>query len=285
VLAGLRAGDWAVGYRGNFRVEVLLELKFVAREPNARRGYYYRTRVVKEQAMQRAAFWMLAFAVVATFSNMASYRAAAQSVVDPSPLGDDNEDFGTELPVLRQPAITPPAAREDLRAFLGITFDPRVENAAVARSVTAGSPADQSGVRAGDMIVSLNGQSVGSHDDVLATIARLQPGDVLDIEISRRVSVRARAVLDGQPAGREQATSYRMEAESLPAPEVYEERPPVNRAPADVTAPRPRSNYTAPPRPNTMQSPSRGSNVDRNDDSNERGRDNRVRGRFPFRRG
>lgn len=224
--------------------------------------------------MKRATLWARVVMAAFVFAIGADY-VVAQQIPDPVPLDDDQDGLESDLPLPQQlPSDT--QLKDFSQAFLGVTFDPRVANAAVARSVSAGSPADKSGVRAGDTIVSLNGQKIGTYDDVLTTIARLRPGDVLDIEISRRVSVRARAVLDGQPVGREHATSYRVEAESLPAPANIQNRPRVNRTPANVNTPRPRSNYNVPQ--------NRSGNANRSDDSNERDRDNRSRGRFPRRR-
>jgi len=229
---------------------------------------------MKEQVMKRATVLAQAVAVALIFAIEVD-DVVAQQIPDPAPL-DDEEDFELDLPLPRQLPTSAQPLRDFSHAFLGVTFDPRVPNAAVARSVSAGSPADQSGVRAGDTIVSLNGQKIGTYDDVLKTIAGLRPGDVLDIEISRRVSVRVRAVLDGQPVSGERATSYRVEAERLPAPAGIQIQPRVNRAPANVNPSRPRPNY------NALQN--RSGNVNRSDDSNERDRDNRSRGRFSRRR-
>jgi len=225
--------------------------------------------------MQRTAIWAQAVAIILVFA-MRDEHVAAQQIPDPAPIGDE-EELESDLPLPQQL----PDGRQDLRdysrAFLGVTFDPKVRDAAVARSVSAGSPADQSGVRAGDTIVSLNGQKVGTYDDVLATIAKLRPGDVLDVEISRRVSVKARAVLEGQPVGGEHTTGYHVEAERLPAPASSQTPPRTIRTPANANTQRPRPNESAPQ--------NRSSNVNRSDDSNERDRDDRGRGRFLRRRG
>jgi len=224
--------------------------------------------------MKRATFWAQTVAAILSFAIGASVLVA-QQIPDPAPL--DDEGFELELPLPRQLPNSAQPSRHLTQAFLGVTFDPRVVNAAVARSVSAGSPADQAGVQAGDTIVSLNGREIGTYDEVLKTVAALQAGDVLDIEISRRVSVRARAVLDSQTVRPERATSYRVEAEPLPAPAEYQNRPRVNRAPTNANpAPRPRPNYNVPQ--------NRSGDVDRNDDANERERNNRVFGRFPRRR-
>jgi membrane-associated protease RseP (regulator of RpoE activity) len=157
-----------------------------------------------------------------------------------------------------------------------VTFDPQVRNAAVARSVTAGSPADLAGIKAGDTIVSVNGRRIASYDDVLRWVDRLKPGDVLDIDVSRRVSVRARAVLDGQPVDGT-TSNYRPAIESLPVPAGYQSQPPVRRVPTNANSLRPRVNYGAPQGGNN--------NVNRSNNSNDRDRGFPGRERAPRRRG
>jgi membrane-associated protease RseP (regulator of RpoE activity) len=82
------------------------------------------------------------------------------------------------------------------RAFLGVTFDPGFSNAAVVRSITPGSPAEQAGLRAGDTVETLNDQTVTAYQDVLEAVRWMKPGDSLDIVASRRVSIRTQAVLE-----------------------------------------------------------------------------------------
>jgi membrane-associated protease RseP (regulator of RpoE activity) len=208
--------------------------------------------------------------------------AGAQQLVDPAPI-DDGPELASDLPLPERSLVVEQPARDDSRAFFGVTFEPQVRNAAVARSVSAGSPADQAGVLAGDTIIALNGTKTATYDDVLQTIARLKPGDVLDVEISRRVSVRARAVLEGSPLGVEHTSGYRGEAESLPTPAGYQVAPPVNqipgnRAQSNNNSPRPRQGYGAPQNRNTNVN--RDGNSNRTNNSNDRNRDNRGRGMF-----
>ncbi len=226
--------------------------------------------------MQRAILWTLTMATALAFEMGADKRLLSQQIPDPTPI-DGEVEIELELPSPVQTVDNSQMPRDYSDAFLGVTFDPRVRDAAVARSVSAGSPADQAGVKAGDTIVALNGQPTGTYDDVLKIVAMLKPGDVLDIEISRRISVRARAVLDGQPLDGQHTSSYRAEAEALPVPAGHLSQPRVIRTPTNASAPPPRQNYSTPQ--------NRSGSVNRSGDSNERDRDNRVRGRFSRRRG
>ena len=94
-----------------------------------------------------------------------------------------------------------------------MTFEPDVRDAAVAQSVTPGSPADLAGLRAGDVIERLNGQSVASYQDVLDAVRWMKPGDSIDIGASRRVNIRTQAVLGRTPDG------YRRTVDLLASPD------------------------------------------------------------------
>jgi len=86
------------------------------------------------------------------------------------------------------------------QAFLGVSFDPQIRDAAIVRAVTPGSPAEHAGLQPGDMIVALNGERVASYQDAIQMIGSLRPGDRLGIEFSRRVDDRTQAILSGRPA-------------------------------------------------------------------------------------
>jgi membrane-associated protease RseP (regulator of RpoE activity) len=235
--------------------------------------------------MRRGILWLVLLAI-AIVMDVYGNSALAQQPTDPAPV-EEAPDLASDLPLPEHSLMVEQAVRDNSRAFFGVTFDPSVPNAALARSVIAGSPADLAGVKAGDTIVALNGQDVETYDDVLSTIARLKPGDVLDVEISRRVSVRARAVLDGQPVGVEHTTSYRAEAEALPSPAEFGNEPPItrapiNRRPANVDLPRPRPNDAAPQ--NRNPNVNRDGNSNRGRNPNDRNRENRGRGGFLRRR-
>jgi len=93
-------------------------------------------------------------------------------------------------------------------AQLGVTFDPRFRDAAVVRSVMRGSPAEQARLQEGDAIEAINGRGVSSYEDVIAAIDAMRPGDVIDIDFSRRITGRTQAVLGGDAGGRRQVVGY-----------------------------------------------------------------------------
>ncbi|WP_265528835.1 Do family serine endopeptidase [Sphingomicrobium marinum] len=70
---------------------------------------------------------------------------------------------------------------EDIAAGLGLS----TEDGEIVGAVVEGQAADQAGIRQGDVIVSINGQSVNSDDTVSYLIARVQPGTTVPVVIYR----------------------------------------------------------------------------------------------------
>jgi membrane-associated protease RseP (regulator of RpoE activity) len=51
--------------------------------------------------------------------------------------------------------------------------------------VTEGSPADQAGLEAGDIIIAVEGQELGEENDLADRIAEFEPGDTVTLRIQR----------------------------------------------------------------------------------------------------
>jgi putative serine protease PepD len=71
------------------------------------------------------------------------------------------------------------------RAYLGVRLavsSPGSTGAVVA-AVTAGGPAATAGVKAGDQILAIDGDSISSGDDVATALARLVPGRTVSIKV------------------------------------------------------------------------------------------------------
>lgn len=73
---------------------------------------------------------------------------------------------------------------ESHRAYLGVELAAGLSSEAVVAGVTAGSPAEQAGIRRGDVITSVNGTSTPSPAAVADELARLAPGKTVAIEIT-----------------------------------------------------------------------------------------------------
>jgi len=146
------------------------------------------------------------------------------------------------------------------RPYLGITFDTQYTDAAVAHSVVPGGPADQAGIQAGDTIDAINDNSVASYRDAYAVVETLRPGEIVDIDFSRRVSGRTQAVLGRNTTDDASVENYAEEElerayPERPASGAVEERLPQERSlrvrPAEEPLPEqdyyrefPRSNST-----------------------------------------
>jgi serine protease DegS len=84
-----------------------------------------------------------------------------------------------------------------VRGWLGIEVQllpARVQTAAGTRiglmvsAVEPGSPAEASGLRAGDLLVAINGQSTGEGRNAMQQIALLAPGERFRLEVLREGS-------------------------------------------------------------------------------------------------
>jgi S1-C subfamily serine protease len=75
---------------------------------------------------------------------------------------------------------------ESRRAFLGIRFDEKGAKEGVAlASVEAGGAAERAGIKAGDVIVELDGAKLSSFDELRAVILRKSPGDHIKVKVER----------------------------------------------------------------------------------------------------
>jgi len=79
-------------------------------------------------------------------------------------------------------------------ALIGLQLESsRGEQGARVREVSPGGPAEQAGVRTGDLILAVNGADVQGKDPALRVIERLhgvRPGDKVDLRVSRDGKVR-----------------------------------------------------------------------------------------------
>jgi S1-C subfamily serine protease len=88
------------------------------------------------------------------------------------------------------------------RAYLGVSTTDARRGARVAQ-VTPRGPADDAGVRDGDVIVELGGRAVHSPNDLARAIARRSPGDAVEVVVERGGRrVTARAELAERPRNR-----------------------------------------------------------------------------------
>jgi S1-C subfamily serine protease len=125
--------------------------------------------------------------------------------------GQGSVGIGFAVPVNTAKELLPElrAGEEIERAYLGVSMatvnedvaseaDLPVDSGALVESVEEGTPAERAGLRgseidelsgevsqAGDIIVAIDGEPVGSADDVVSAVAAKRPGDTVELEIYR----------------------------------------------------------------------------------------------------
>jgi hypothetical protein len=150
----------------------------------------------------------------------------------PTPAPVNGDDYGPELAPPAERSVVAGRQRAAAEpAQLGVTLDPQIRDAAVVVSIMPGSAAADAGLVRGDTIEALNEIPIRSPRDIQRVIESMRPGDIVDIDFSRRITGRTQAVLgSGRPATRELTSrgrdTYRMDRdvdqatyEALPSPE------------------------------------------------------------------
>ena len=100
--------------------------------------------------------------------------------------GNGNVGIGFAVPSNRVREVLPALTRGERieRPYLGVTSAPHPLGAEV-QGVTPGSPAQSAGLDAGDVITRVDGRPVDEPSDVLDAIEALEPGDGVEVEVSR----------------------------------------------------------------------------------------------------
>ena len=73
----------------------------------------------------------------------------------------------------------------EVTPFVAAQFNLPAENGVLVGAVQTGGPADKAGLRAGDIIVALNGQTTASQEAFNDVLARLRPGQRVSVGIAR----------------------------------------------------------------------------------------------------
>ena len=95
-----------------------------------------------------------------------------------------NVGIGFAVPANTVRDVVPRLSRGEpiVRPYLGVTTAPAPQGAAI-QAVMPGGPAERDGLRAGDVIVGIDGQSVDEPEDVSDAVSAHRPGDEIEVEV------------------------------------------------------------------------------------------------------
>jgi S1-C subfamily serine protease len=97
----------------------------------------------------------------------------------------DGETQDLTATLTARPENTEPSRVQPTQgAFLGVSLED-TDNGVTVREVVPGSPADDAGLQADDVITSINGQTIDSAHDAAETIRGMNPGDQITVEYQR----------------------------------------------------------------------------------------------------
>jgi WD40 repeat protein len=77
-----------------------------------------------------------------------------------------------------------PPAGEGRRAYLGVQLATEAKACEIA-AINLDSPAEKAGLKAGDVVLKLDGQKVSDSDDFISQVARKKPGETVKLEVRR----------------------------------------------------------------------------------------------------
>lgn len=141
------------------------------------------------QVLKKPLDGLMGHTFFARYKTTIDYKAQTMAFV---PVDHRIEDLFSELP---DRLMGPKKAKKivlEPAALLGLRVDasaPASPDGVPVAEVLAGSPAAEAGLRAGDILASLDGRWTTSATDVYAAASRLQPGQAVELTVLR----------DGQP--------------------------------------------------------------------------------------
>jgi putative serine protease PepD len=100
--------------------------------------------------------------------------------------GNDGVGFAIPINAAKNVANTLISGGKVQHAYLGIKVgDTTSGDGAQVTNVLSGTPADKSGLRAGDVINSIDGVTIGAADELTANLSSRKPGDKVTLSITR----------------------------------------------------------------------------------------------------
>jgi len=118
--------------------------------------------------------------------------------IDSNSDGSEGVGFSTPIDTVKSVADTLIAGGKVEHAYLGIEVTDASNNGgAKVSSVVSGSPADKAGLKAGDVIIAVDGKQISTADDLTAVVNNYKPGDKATLEITSGGSTKSITVTFG----------------------------------------------------------------------------------------
>ena len=99
--------------------------------------------------------------------------------------GNDGVGFAIPADAAKSVADTLIAGGKVQHAYLGIRVSDSATSGAQITSVVSGSPADKAGLKAGDVITAIDGNSISNADDLTSAVGARKPSDTITVTITR----------------------------------------------------------------------------------------------------
>jgi putative serine protease PepD len=134
--------------------------------------------------------------------NAAGDVVGVNAQIDSDSGGNDGVGFAISSNAAKNVADTLISGGKVQHAYLGIRVsDASNGNGAEIVSVVSGSPADKAGLKAGDVITSIDGTTIGNGDGLTAAVAAHKPSDVVSVTVTRNGSTKTvKVTLGVRPA-------------------------------------------------------------------------------------
>jgi putative serine protease PepD len=118
--------------------------------------------------------------------------------IDSNSDGSEGVGFATPIDTVKGVADTLVSGGKVQHAYLGIQVSDALGNGgAKVDSVVSGSPSDDAGLKAGDVITAIGGKQIASADDLTAAVNTYKPGDKATITVDRGGSTKSISVTFG----------------------------------------------------------------------------------------
>jgi serine protease Do len=99
-------------------------------------------------------------------------------------------------------------AIQEINKDLADSFGMKNTNGALVAGVEKGSPADKSGLEAGDVILKFDGKTITSSSDLPRVVAAVKPGKTVSADVLRKGNVKTLSVIVGEaPADKEEVVA------------------------------------------------------------------------------